>query len=268
MTTKTTADDVRTGVRKSYTEVANKAAEGGGCCGGSTGCCAVPVSASGSASSQMGYTDEELALLPEGANLGLGCGNPQAIAALKPGEVVVDLGSGAGIDCFLASQRVGPTGKVIGVDMTPDMVSSARRHARNNYFENVEFRLGEIESLPIADGVADVIMSNCVINLSPEKERVFAEAHRILKSGGRLAISDVVATGHIPDSVRNDPAMISGCIAGAAPVAEIERMLRDAGFTRIDVDVKAESRDFIKDWAPGSKIEDFVASATIQAVKG
>lgn len=267
MNSKATADDVRTAVRESYAEVVKKAAKGGGCCGGSTGCCAVPISASAGASTQMGYSDEELESLPEGANLGLGCGNPQAIASLRQGEVVVDLGAGAGIDCFLASQRVGPSGRVIGVDMTPDMVASARRHARDNFFENVEFRLGEIESLPIADGVADVIMSNCVINLSPEKERVFREAHRVLKPGGRLAISDVVAIADIPEALRNDPALISGCISGAAPVAEIERMLKAAGFGRVEVRVKDESREFIKDWAPGMGIERYVASATIQAVK-
>lgn len=269
MTSRATADDVRTAVRESYGEVARKSAQegGGGCCGGSTGCCAVPASAAGGASSQMGYTQEELASLPEGANLGLGCGNPQAIAALREGEVVVDLGSGAGIDCFLAAHRVGPTGKAIGVDMTPDMVTSARRHARDNFFENVDFRLGEIENLPIADGAADVIMSNCVINLSPEKEQVFREAYRILKPGGRLAISDVVATAEIPESVRKSVEMLTGCIAGAAQVTDIERMLKAAGFSRVEVRVKEESRRFIKDWARGAGIERFVASATIQAIK-
>lgn len=268
-----TADDVRTAVRSDYAKVARgearapEKAPAGSCCGGSTGCCAVPVSLASVASERLGYSREELESLPEGANLGLGCGNPQAIAELKPGEVVVDLGSGAGIDCFLAAKNVGPTGRVFGVDMTPEMVTSARAFARDHGYTNVEFRLGEIEALPLPDGAADVVISNCVINLSPEKGRVFAEMFRVLKPGGRVAISDVVAIAEIPASVRNSIDMLTGCIAGAATVETVERLLRETGFGRVSVEVKEESRAFVRDWAPGTGIERFVASASISAVK-
>jgi SAM-dependent methyltransferase len=210
---------------------------------------------------------QELQSLPEGANLGLGCGNPQAIAALKPGETVVDLGSGGGLGCFLASRSVGPSGQVIGVDMTPDMVSRARKTAAEAGYPNVEFRLGEIEHLPVADGTVDVILSNCVINLSPDKPQVFREAFRVLKRGGRLAVSDMVASGPIPDALKRDLELHSKCIVGATPLDTLGTLLRDAGFTDLRIRPKAESRDFVKDWAPGTGIEDFILSATIEAVK-
>ena len=199
--------------------------------------------------------------------MGLGCGNPQAIAALKPGETVIDLGSGAGFDCFLAARQVGQAGRVIGVDMTPAMVSKARGNASQGDFENVDFRLGEIESLPVADAIADVIISNCVINLSPEKQRVFSEAYRVLKPGGRLAVADVVAFAQMPEEFRGNMALMSGCMAGAALVSEIEAMLRSAGFVDIRVAPKHESKSFIRDWAPGIPITDFVVSAHIEATK-
>ncbi|MGC8478122.1 MAG: arsenite methyltransferase, partial [Acetobacteraceae bacterium] len=196
-------------------------------------------------SARMGYATEELASVPEGANLGLGCGNPQAIAALLPGEVVIDLGSGAGFDCFLAARAVGPAGRVIGVDMTHEMLARARENAARVGVENVSFRLGEIEHLPVADGTADVVLSNCVINLVPDKAQVFREAFRVLKPGGRLAISDVVNRVALPERLAGDPALLCGCVAGAAPVAAVEGWLRAAGFEGVAVTVRPESRELI-----------------------
>jgi ubiquinone/menaquinone biosynthesis C-methylase UbiE len=215
----------------------------------------------------MGYSAEELAAVPEGANLGLGCGNPQAIAAMKPGEVVVDLGSGAGFDCFLAAVRVGPTGRVIGVDMTHEMLAKARATAAKVGITNVEFRLGEIEHLPIADNTADVIISNCVVNLSPDKPQVFREAFRVLKSGGRLAISDVVNMAPLPCDLANDPELLCGCVVGAVAASRVEAWLTEAGFVDVRVTEKPESREIIKDWAPGRGIENFVVSAIVEARK-
>ena len=215
----------------------------------------------------LGYSAEESASAPEAANLGLGCGNPLAIASLQPAQTVLDLGSGAGFDCFLAARAVGPTGKVIGVDMTHEMLGKARENAQKNGFTNVEFRLGEIEALPVADNSIDVIISNCVINLSPEKPRVFREACRVLRPGGRLAVADVVATAALPDEVRGDWAAYTGCMAGASQIDELEEMLRQAGFIEIRIAPKDASRSFIREWLPGKRIEDYVVSATIEAVK-
>jgi SAM-dependent methyltransferase len=205
--------------------------------------------------------------VPDGANLGLGCGNPQAIAGLRLGEAVLDLGSGGGFDCFLAAQQVGAAGQVIGVDMTPQMITKARDNARKVGAANVEFRLGEIEHLPLRDASVDVILSNCVINLSPSKAEVFREAFRVLRAGGRIAISDVVATAEVPERFRGTEAALTGCIGGAARVADLEQMLAEAGFTDVVVQPRPESRAFIKDWMPGTGIEEYVASATVQAVK-
>ena len=226
-----------------------------------------PVAAPGIFPSRSDNSPGQLTAVPEGANMGLGCGNPHAIAALKEGETVLDLGSGGGFDCFLAARAVGETGRVIGVDVTPEMVSKARQNGAGAGFRNVEFRLGEMENLPVADASVDVIISNCVINLSPEKPQVFREALRVLKPGGRLAISDVVATAQLPDEMKEDLALYAGCIAGAASVDELVDMLREAGFTDIRIQPKDESREFIRDWAPGMKVEDFVVSATIEAAK-
>src|ERR1700730_13976273 len=212
----------------------------------------------------LGYSTEQSAIT-EAANLGLGCGNPLAIASLQPGQTVLDLGSGAGFDCFLAARAVGPSGEVIGVDMTDDMLAKARENARQNGFANVEFRFGEIEALPVADESMDVIISNCVINLSPEKARVFAEAYRVLKPGGRLAIADIIATATLPDEVRGDWAAYTGCMAGASQIGELEEMLRKAGFEKIKIAPKDTSRSFIREWLPGKQIEDYLVSATIEA---
>jgi SAM-dependent methyltransferase len=215
----------------------------------------------------LGYTDADLAAVPDAADLGLGCGNPQAIAGLRPGERVLDLGSGGGFDAFLAARQVGSTGRVIGVDMTPEMIALARANAAKVGLDYVEFRLGDIEHLPVDDASVDAIMSNCVINLAPDKPAVFREAFRVLAPGGRLAISDMVAVGDLPAAIANDPAAYTGCIAGAAPIAELERMIADAGFQRVRVSVQAQSRALVEEWSPGSGAEEGVASALIEAVK-
>lgn len=261
-------DVQRQQVRSAYAKVA-QASEQGDCCGVEASCCGVSNDAAIARliSTRLGYTQDELDQAPTGADMGLGCGNPKAIAGLKPGEVVVDLGSGGGFDCFLAAREVGDTGRVIGVDMTPDMLSKARQNALRGRYANVEFRLGEIEHLPIADNTADVIISNCVINLSPNKAQVFRDAYRVLRPGGRLAISDVVASRELPEEMRSDPALIAGCMGNASLIDRLEGYLRDAGFQDIRIRPKDESREFIKDWAPGRGVEDYVVSATIEATK-
>jgi ubiquinone/menaquinone biosynthesis C-methylase UbiE len=230
-------------------------------------CCGEPLVPLESLSSAMGYSQEQLASVPHGANMGLGCGNPLAIASLKRGETIVDLGSGGGFDCFLAAKQVGESGRVIGVDMTAEMISKARDNATKGGYSNVEFRLGEIEHLPVADGTADVIISNCVVNLSPEKLHVFREAFRILKPGGRLAITDVVASAPLPPEFKNDSNLLSGCIAGAATIKQLNTMLQQVGFIEVRICPLDKSRMFIKDWFPDLKVEDYVVSATIEAVK-
>jgi len=249
-------EEIRTSVRDRYGAIAR---DKGSDCGCPPQCC-TPASA-------LGYSTEELEVAPEGSNLGLGCGNPQAIAALKPGETVLDLGSGGGFDCFLAAKAVGASGKVIGVDMTHEMIALARKNASKASYAHVEFRLGEIEHLPVADASVDVIISNCVINLSPDKPQVFQEAFRVLKSGGRLAVSDMVASGKLSDQLRSDLASYSACIGGASPVDELTTTITAAGFTDIRIKPKEESRSFVKDWAPGKGVEAYVLSATIEAVK-
>jgi SAM-dependent methyltransferase len=257
-------EDIRDFIRKNYAEVAQKGNEGG-CCSG--GCCSgAPVNII-QLSKEIGYTDEEILSVPLEANMGLGCGNPIALASLKKGERVLDLGSGGGLDCFLASKQVGETGYVIGVDMTPEMVRLARKNAQESGVTNVEFRLGEIEHLPVEDGSIDVIISNCVINLSADKKQVFKEAFRVLKPGGRLSITDVVAIKQIPQNIKQDLELIAGCIGGAEYVEEIRKMLQDAGFRNIRMEPRVNSREIVKSWAPGKNIEDLVASYNIEAIK-
>jgi arsenite methyltransferase len=278
-------EEIRQAVRKSYGKIAKAGNVVAGisptisCCGGpdtSTGtaptasCCGGgPEVTSQSLSALMGYSKQDLAGVPEGANMGLGCGNPVALASLRPGETVVDLGSGGGFDCFLAAKQVGQTGQVIGIDMTPDMLSKARDNAEKIQAKNVEFRLGEIEHLPVADNSTDIIMSNCVINLSPDKQEVYRDAFRILKPGGRLAISDIVALAPLPEDIQQNLALVSACVGGAATIDDTRDMLTQVGFENIKITPKDESRKLISEWAPGESKNagDYVVSAYIEAVK-
>ena len=246
------ADAQRGIVRERYAGIAS---EGGSCCGDD------------GAAELRGYDAEDVASVADGANLNLGCGNPGALADLDAGETVLDLGSGAGFDCFLAGQEVGDAGTVIGVDMTPEMVERARENVERNDAGNVEFRLGEIEHLPVADGVVDVVISNCVVNLSPAKEQVFAEAYRVLRPGGRLAISDVVLTADLPAAVREDPESLAACVSGASTVPALERMLSAAGFVDVSVSPKADSAAFISEWDDSRDLSDYVRSAAIEGRK-
>ncbi len=260
------SEAIRKRVRERYSRVARQ--EGSSCCQaasccGSSSCCGDSVPQA----ERLGYTAEELRAAPAKANLFLGCGNPSAIAALKAGETVLDLGSGGGLDCFLAARQVGDSGRVIGVDMTPEMVAAARANAAQAGYTNVEFRLGEIEHIPVADDSVDVIISNCVINLSPDKQAVFEEAYRVLKPGGRLAISDMVSTAPLPAKLAEDMALWSDCLAGAALVKDLEAMLREAGFVDIHIRPQQESGKMVDEWAPGRGLEDYILSATIEGHK-
>lgn len=275
-------EEIRKAVRDSYGKIARLGTKASGiipalsCCGeqrisetkrSPTSCCGAPEFTPEQMSKFMGYSKDDLASTPEGANLGLGCGNPVALASLRPGETVVDLGSGGGFDCFLAAKEVGKNGKVIGVDMTPDMISKARKSAQDANIDNVEFRLGEIEHLPVADNSADIIMSNCVINLSPDKQSVYKDAFRALKPGGRLAISDILATQELPAEVKNDLALHSACVSGAATVESTVIMLEQTGFRDIIIDVKEESKKIINEWMPGRTFGNYIVSAYIEAKK-
>jgi arsenite methyltransferase len=223
-------DEIKKAVRDGY---ARTVSQGSSCCGG-VPCCGSANTAE-SISRSIGYADEDLESVPEGANLGLGCGNPIALASLKEGEIVLDLGSGAGFDCFLAANRVGKAGRIIGVDMTPEMLDAARRNARQGGHENVEFRLGEIENLPAADSSVDVVISNCVINLVPDKSRAFREAYRVLKPGGRLMISDLVLLKELPEAIRNSIVAYVGCLSGASMRDEYLGLIRAAGFEDVRI---------------------------------
>ncbi|MEW5826204.1 MAG: arsenite methyltransferase [Candidatus Bipolaricaulota bacterium] len=238
-------DEIRKAVRENYAQRATSCATG---CGG--GCCssgAVPVSLA------IGYSEEELRSVPQGADLGLGCGHPTALAGLQPGEIVLDLGSGAGIDCFLAADRTGPTGRAIGVDMTPEMVERARDHARREGIANVEFRLGEIEHLPVADASVDVVISNCVVNLSPDKPQVFREAFRALKPGGRMLVSDIVLRGELPDVIRDSMEHYVGCLAGASRIDDYLGAIRNAGFHDVEIVKDISAADSGRAEEPGEQ---------------
>jgi ubiquinone/menaquinone biosynthesis C-methylase UbiE len=272
---KTTPDSesIRDAVRQRYGAIASgtenlvRAKPASGCCstpdpqpGG--GCCGASAQAR-----TLGYSEADLAAVPDGANLGLGCGNPLAIASLQPGQTILDLGAGAGFDAFLAARAVGPTGRVIGVDMTPEMVAKARANAKKGGYGQVEFRLGEIEALPVADASVDVIISNCVINLCPDKRPVYREAFRVLKPGGRIAVSDVVARQVLPDEVKRDLALHSGCLAGATLEAELRSILQEAGFTEIRIRAKTNSTEVITSWEEKRDFESKVFAAEITATK-
>lgn len=238
-------EEIKKVVRERYASVAR---ESGSCC--SPSCCGAK-----DISKRIGYDDEEITSVPEGANLGLGCGNPLALASLKEGETVLDLGSGAGFDCFLAAKKVGTEGKVIGVDMTPDMIDRARNNARKGNYANVEFRLGEIENLPAADNSVDVIISNCVINLAPDKSRVFKEAFRVLKQGGRMMVSDIVLLKELPDFIRDSIEAYTGCIAGATKKDEYLKTIKNAGFRDVKVlDEKNFPIDFLENDPIGKQV--------------
>ena len=218
-------------VREGYAKIAKT---GSSCCAPANSCCG-GSGISENISKKIGYSDKELRAVPEGANLGLGCGNPTALASLKEGEVVLDLGSGAGFDCFLAAIRVGKQGRVIGVDMTPEMIAKARENAQKGNYENVEFRLGDIENVPVAGNSVDVVISNCVINLSPDKEKVFLEAFRVLKPGGRLMVSDMVLLKELPELIRNSVDAYIGCLSGAIRKDKYIGALEAAGFQKVRI---------------------------------
>ncbi|MDR3412003.1 MAG: arsenite methyltransferase [Formivibrio sp.] len=258
-------DSKRNAIRHAVVRHYGKVATAGGCCRPT--CCNTNSTAAGQQIPLTGYSEEEAAAVPSGANMGLGCGNPQAIAKLKSGEIVLDLGCGGGFDCFLAARQVGDTGRVIGVDMTPEMLEKARTHAQKGDYPNVEFRLGEMENLPLADASVDVIISNCALNLSPDKPRAIAEAFRVLKPGGRLAITDIVAIAEMPEEMREDMALYTGCVAGAPLISEIAALLQATGFVVVCITPLEESHQFIKDWEPAKPITSYVVAATIAAHK-
>lgn len=223
--------EIKSAVREGYAKIARQESS---CCAPISSCCG-GGDLKETISKNIGYTDEELAMVPDGANLGLGCGNPTALASLKEGEVVLDLGSGAGFDCFLAAKIVGDTGKVIGIDMTPEMIDKARENARKGNYKNVEFRPGEIENIPVADNFVDIIISNCVINLSPDKRKVFQEAFRVLKPGGRLMISDLVITKQLPELIKNSIEAYIGCLSGAVMKDHYLDLIKGSGFKEVKI---------------------------------
>jgi SAM-dependent methyltransferase len=286
------AEGIRETIRDAYGKIAESAASsqagaassraGGGCCG-TTGCRDAPSADPSRFASNLGYAEGELAALPEGANLGLSCGNPTAIAQLRPGETVLDLGSGGGFDCFIAGPKVGPNGRVIGVDMTAQMVSRARQnlaaYRQRTGLDNVEFRLGEIEHLPVADATVDVVISNCVLNLSPEKTQVWRDIARVLKPGGRVAVADLALLRPLPESVRAMVEALVGCVAGAMLVDETHRLMREAGLTHIRLTprpIRVEAMSDMHDplyrriagqLEPGTTPGDYITSLDIAAVK-
>ena len=249
--------DMRNVVRNSYKKIVMTQTKKG-CCEGNN---------ANTVSKSVGYSNEEMNLVPKDANLGLGCGNPQLVANICEGETVLDLGSGAGFDCFLASKKVGRRGLVIGVDMTPEMLSQARNNAKVHRYRNVDFRLGEIENLPVADNMVDVIISNCVINLSTNKQRVYNEAYRVLKVGGRLAISDVVRMQELTEEMKQDDKLYCGWVTGASSVEELQVYLKRAGFKDITIKTKPVSEEYAEQWAKDLSVGEYIMSSTIQAVK-
>lgn len=275
------ADAVRVKVREGYSKIAQGGSCGPGGSGG--GCCGATAFSPGQLAQAIGYTGDQLASTPDDANMGLSCGNPTALASLRPGEVVLDLGAGGGFDCFVAGPKVGASGRVIGVDMTPDMISKARRnvavYSKQSGLDNVEFRLGEIEALPVADASVDVVISNCVLNLSPDKPRVWREIARVLKPGGRVAVSDLALVRELPGAVVADVQALIGCVAGAVLIDETRAMAAAAGLTDIKLTPKPQYIDAMTNWEDplyrriveslpaGSKPSDYVTSLDVWAVK-
>jgi SAM-dependent methyltransferase len=248
-------DEIKNKVKEGYGRVA---LENKSCCGAPSSCCGSSASIQ-SIGEMIGYSKEEMNQVPEGANLGLGCGNPVALASLREGQTVLDLGSGAGFDCFLAAKAVGEKGRVIGVDMTPEMVKKAWENAKKGGYRNVEFRLGDIEYLPVIDNSVDVILSNCVVNLSPEKPKVFAEAFRVLKPGGKFTLSDVVLLRPLPPVLANSAAAYLGCVAGASLKGDYLEMLSAAGFK--DVRVVGESQFNVGDMTADPIVQAMIEEA-------
>ena len=265
--------NIRKVVREGYARIVK---QGDPCCAPANSCCGSPDSAEG-ISKKIGYTEEELKSVPEGSNMGLGCGNPVALASLKEGDTVLDLGAGAGFDCFLAANKVGKKGKVIGVDMTPEMLEKARENVEKGGYNNVEFRLGEIENLPVADNSVDAIISNCVINLAPDKRKVFEDAFRVLKPEGRLMVSDIVLLKELPEEIMDSIEAYVGCIAGAVLKDEYIKAIKEAGFQDVEVihetsfPIKSitndpTANDFIEKFnIPVGKVEEMVSS--VQSIK-
>jgi len=265
-------DKIRSTVREAYGAIAEGKTKGVSCCSGLS-------CDNGEFAVSIGYSRDDLQTIPDGANLGLSCGNPTAFAGLKKGEAVLDLGAGAGFDCFIAARKVGATGRVIGVDMTPAMLEKARQNAAKGSFLNVEFRLGEIENLPVADSSVDVVISNCVINLSPDKRRVFREIHRVLKPSGRLAVSDMALLKPLPESVRQSVDAYVGCVAGAVVVDEYKRFVKDAGFEDVKATISGGSACIRPDTADpmgralqegigeGASLEDYLVSVYVEGRK-
>ena len=284
------SEQIKANVREGYSKIAKSGSwnalkvqdQDQSCCSGG-GCCGPTNFTPDQLAQAIGYSSEDLAVAPEGANMGLSCGNPSAIAGLKLGEVVLDLGSGGGFDCFIAGPKVGSAGRVIGVDMTADMLSKARSNIEfyksRTGLNNVEFRLGEIEFLPVADASVDVVLSNCVINLSPDKQQVWNEVYRVLKPSGRVAISDLALVKPLPNHILQDVEALVGCVAGASLISDIEKMMLAAGFTNINLTAKPEYIDAMTNWSDplyvniikalpeGSKVSDFIVSLDIAATK-
>jgi SAM-dependent methyltransferase len=270
-------EDVHEKIRAGYAAIASSPTPAGGCCGGT------PELTADALALAIGYTDADLAGIPDGANLGLSCGNPTALGSLRPGEVVLDLGSGGGFDCFIAGPRAGPSGRVIGVDMTPEMLRTARTNAAayraRTGLDNVEFRLGEIEALPVADASVDVVISNCVLNLSPDKARVWREIARVLKPHGRVSVSDLALVRPLPDAVRGNLEALVGCVAGAVSAEETRAMAEAAGLADLRLEAKPEYVDAMTSWEDplyrriveqlpaGSKASDYVTSLDVSARK-